>query len=325
MPKLEDKVSVIIPVYNTGQAAVKLVMQIAKGSYKNLELILVDDGSSDGSDKLIKEFIRQYKLKFKGKKVPDVKLLLKENGGVSTARNLGLEHATGKYIAFTDSDDSVDKDFYKKMVEAIRKYEDLKSRELRVALAVSGVHYVRLGTKHEKDIYCNEFKGRQPDESFKDYVLRSMYTDGRLYAVSNKLFRADIIKHFNIRFDESMTFAEDTKFALEYLTAANRVQYSRIEFVLEPLYHYNFGTPTSIVGDSSLSWGNWLKSYKDVEKFAGKKKSKKTEEYLNRIFLRWKVSHALAVARSNQSFGHKVQHIGFFKLILAELIVKFRR
>ena len=152
-----------------------------------------------------------------------------------------------------------------------------------------------------------------------------MYTDGRLYAVSNKLFRADIIKYFNIRFDESMSFAEDTKFTLEYLSAANRVHFSRIEFILEPLYHYNFGTPTSIVGDSSLSWGNWLKSYKDVEKFAGKKRSKRTEKYLNKIYIRWKISHALAVARSKQSFGHKVQHIGLFKLIIAEIIIKFRR
>lgn len=322
---MEDKVSVIVPVHNTGHAAVKLILSIAKGPYKNLEIILVDDGSTDDSAKFIKEFIRQFKIKYKNKSKIDIKFFEKENGGVSTARNLGLKHATGKYIAFTDSDDSVDKDFYKKMVDAIKKYEGLKSRDLRVALAVCGVHYTRLGTKHEKDIYVNEIKGRQPDETFRDYVLRSMYTDGRLYAVSNKLFRADIIKHFNIRFDESMSFAEDTKFTLEYLSAANRVHYSRIEFILEPLYHYNFGTPTSIVGDSSLSWGNWLKSYKDVEKFAGRKKSKKTEKYLDKIYLRWKISHALAVARSNQSFGHKVQHVGFPKLILAEIIVKFRR
>ncbi len=325
MSKLEDKVSVIMPVYNTGKEAVKLILSIVKGNYKNLEIILVDDGSTDDSCVFLKEFVRQYKIKFKGKKVPDLKLYEKENGGVSTARNFGLEKATGKYIAFTDSDDLVDKNFYRKMVEAIKKYENLKSRDLKVTLAVSGVHYKRLNTKHEKDIYCKEIKGRGPDESFKEYVLRLMYTDGRLYAVSNKLFRAEIIKQFNIRFDESMTFAEDTKFTLEYLAAADRVHYSRIEFVLEPLYHYNFGTPTSIVGNSSLSWGNWLKSYNDIEKFIGRKRSKKTKRYLNKIFLRWKVSHALAVARSNQSFGHKLQHLNLAKLIIAEIIIKFRR
>ena len=322
---MDEKVSIIMPVYNTGKEAMKLVLSIIKGSYKSLEIILVDDGSTDGSIELLKEFVRQYKLKFANKKVPVVKFVKKENGGVSTARNAGLRHATGKYIAFTDSDDSVDKDFYKKMVDAMnsKKIDDVKNK--KVALAVSGVHYKRLNTKHEKDIYCNKIKPKQTTETFKEYVLRMMYTDGRLYAVSNKLFRTDIIKHFNIQFDESMSFAEDTKFTLEYLNAADRIGYNRIEYVLEPLYHYNFGTPTSIVGDSSLSWGNWLKSYRDLEKFIGEKHSKRAEKYLHRIFLRWKISHSLAVARSNQSLGHKAQHVGALKLIPAEIIVKFRR
>ena len=322
---MEDKLSIIIPVYNTGKIAIKLVLSIVKGNYKNLEIILVDDGSTDESPKLLKEFVRQYKLKFRSKTKAEIKVFEKENGGVSSARNLGLKKVTGKYIAFTDSDDSVDKNFYKKMVEAIKKYEEYKSRDLKVALAVSGVRYKRLGTKHEKNIYTKKIKGRSPDENFKEYVLRAMYTDGRLYAVSNKIFRSDIIKHFNIRFDESMSFAEDTKFTLEYLNAANRVHFRRIEYVLEPLYHYNFGTPTSIIGNSSLSWGNWLKSYEDFEKFAGKKRTKRSEKYLRRIFLRWKVSHALAVARSSQSFGHKLQHINLAKLIFAEIVIKFRR
>ena len=322
---MKDKISVIIPVYNTGNAAIKLILSIVKGSYKNLELVIIDDGSTDDSSRLLTEFIRQYNLKFKNQTTPAIKLFKKINGGASTARNFGLKKITGKYVAFTDSDDLVDPKFYEKMLSALKKYENLKTKDLKVALAVSGVHYKRLNTKHKKNIYCNEIKGRAPDETFKEYVLRVMYTDGRLYAVSNKLFRADIIKHFNITFDEAMSFAEDTKFTLEYLAAAARVHFSRIEYVLEPLYHYNFGTATSIVNSSSLSWGNWMKSYQDFEKFAGKKRSKKTNKYLQRIYLRWKVSHALAVARSSQSFGHKMQHLNPLKLIIAEIIIKFRR
>ena len=314
-----------MPVHNTGEEAAKLILSILKGNYKALEIIVVDDGSTDDSAVILKEFTRQYNLKYNKEKSPTLKFFEKENGGVSSARNLGIKKATGKFIAFLDSDDSVDKNFYKKMVEALKKYDSLKSRDLKVALTVSGVHYKRLNTKHEKNIYCKEIRGRQPDETFKEFILRIMYTDGRLYAVTNKLFRADIIKHFNLEFDESMSFAEDTKFTLEYLSYANRVHYSRVEFILEPLYDYNFGTSTSIVGDSSLSWGNWQKSYNNIETFAGKKTTKNTKKYLRRIFLRWKISHALAVARSKQSFGHKLQHINILKLIPAEIIVKFRR
>lgn len=322
---MHDKISVIIPVYNTGKSAIKLILKITKSTYKKLELIVVDDGSTDDSLLLLKEFARQYKIKFKGKTVPEIRIFTKSNNGVSSARNLGISKATGKYISFVDSDDSIDEKFYEKMYKEITRYENLKSRDLKSALAVSGVHYTRINTKHAKNIYLNKVKGRMPDETFKDFILRLMYTDGRLYAVTNKLFRADIIKHFEVTFDESMTFAEDTKFVLNYLNFANRVHYTRIEFILEPLYFYNYGTPTSIVGDSSLSWGNWLKSYRDFEKFAGNKPTKLTKKYLKKIFMRWKVSHALAVARSKQSFGHKCQHVSFFKLVPAEIIVKFRR
>ena len=118
---MDAKISVIIPVFNTGKSAVRLILEIAKSSYKNLELLVIDDGSTDGSNKLLKEFTRQYKIKFKNKNVPELRFFEKENGGVSSARNFGLDRATGKFIAFTDSDDSVDKDFYKKMLTALTK------------------------------------------------------------------------------------------------------------------------------------------------------------------------------------------------------------
>ena len=320
---MDDKISIISPVYNTGKEAIKLILKILKSDYKNLEIILVDDGSTDDSAILLKELTRQYKLRSKSEAT--LKFYSKENGGASSARNFGIEKATGKYIAFTDSDDSIKKDFYKKLLSAIKKYEGLICSGIKVSMAVSGVHYKRVGKRKETDLYLDEVKGRTEEEGFEDYILRLMYMDGRLYAVNNKLFRTDIIKHFNIRFDETMMFAEDTKFVLNYLKVANKVLYSRIEFVTEPLYEYNYGTNTSTVGNTSLSWGNWQRSFADVEEFAGRRPSKLRKKYMKKIYLRWKVSHALAVARSNQTFGHKCQHVSIAKLIPAEIIVKFRR
>ena len=134
---MKDKISVIIPVYNTGNTAIKLILSIIKGSYKNLELVIIDDGSTDNSSRLLTEFIRQYNLKFKNQTAPAIKLFKKINGGASTARNFGLKNITGKYVAFTDSDDLVDPKFYEKMLSALKKYENLKTKDLKVALAVS--------------------------------------------------------------------------------------------------------------------------------------------------------------------------------------------
>lgn len=107
------KVSVIVPVYNTLECLERCVNSIIRQSYKNLELILVDDGSTDGSrefcDKLEKQDNR-------------IRVYHKENGGASSARNLGIRNAVGDYIGFVDSDDYIDADMYQMMMElAIEK------------------------------------------------------------------------------------------------------------------------------------------------------------------------------------------------------------
>ena len=97
------RVSVIIPVFNTAETAIKLVVSMLKGTYKNLEFILVNDGSTDDSLPLLKEFVRQFNISKRTSKSPvSIKLLNEANLGPSAARNYGLEKATGDYIAFID-------------------------------------------------------------------------------------------------------------------------------------------------------------------------------------------------------------------------------
>lgn len=104
----QNKISVIVPIYNTLDCLKRCVDSICRQTYSNLEIILVDDGSTDGTgalcDKLAVEDDR-------------IKVIHKENGGASSARNLGLQEATGSYIGFVDSDDYVDADVYAQMVE----------------------------------------------------------------------------------------------------------------------------------------------------------------------------------------------------------------
>src|SRR5574344_36616 len=320
-----DKISVIMPVYNTGEAAVRMLLSILKCGYKNLEIIVVDDGSSDESSAFIKEFIRQYNIKFGGPGFPMIKFFQKENGGPSSARNFGISKATGKYLIFSDSDDTVEKDFIQKLHDTIAKNDN--NEVTKVGLAGTAINYIRNAhdTKCKgRVLYNNHVKLLEKEESFVGFVLRLIYTDGRLYAVNNKIFRKSIIDQYNIRFDESINFAEDTKFVIDYLKAANHSGFSEIEFIPEPLYNYNFNTPTSIAANSSLSWGNWKHSFNYLIDWAGKDLTKSEMKALRLVYVRWKISHSLAVARSNQSFGHKMQHTNIFFLLPAEVIIKFR-
>ena len=107
---MEDLISIILPVYKVEKYIDKCMESLINQTYKNLEIILVDDGSPDNSGKLCDEW---------SKKDKRVKVIHKENGGVSSARNAGLDAATGDYIAFIDPDDWVDLETYEKMLNAI--------------------------------------------------------------------------------------------------------------------------------------------------------------------------------------------------------------
>lgn len=107
------KISVIVPVYNTLDCLERCVDSIRRQSYKNLELILVDDGSTDGSGQLCDKLEKMDNR---------IRVYHKENGGASSARNIGIRNAVGDYIGFVDSDDYIDTDMYQMMMElAIEK------------------------------------------------------------------------------------------------------------------------------------------------------------------------------------------------------------
>ena len=96
-------ISVIVPVYNTKKELPRCIESICKQTYKDLEIICIDDGSSDGSGQILEEFQA---------KDNRIQVIHKENGGESSARNTGLKMSAGEYIAFCDCDDWIDPDMY---------------------------------------------------------------------------------------------------------------------------------------------------------------------------------------------------------------------
>ena len=109
---MQDLISVIVPVYNIMDCLPKCVQSICGQTYTNLEILLVDDGSNDGTEKLVDELAQ---------KDERIRVFHKPNGGSSSARNLGIREAKGKYLGFVDSDDYIDAQMYEKLMECIQE------------------------------------------------------------------------------------------------------------------------------------------------------------------------------------------------------------
>lgn len=111
---MKPLISVIVPVYNIMEYLPRCVASLCAQTYENLEILLVDDGSTDGTSKLCDEL---------GKTDSRIRVFHKENGGSSSARNLGLAHSRGELVGFVDSDDYVEPDMYQLLQEALEKYQ----------------------------------------------------------------------------------------------------------------------------------------------------------------------------------------------------------
>ena len=317
---MKPLISVIIPIYNTGDSAVKLLNKLTKQSYENLEIICVDDGSKDGSFDLVAEFIRQSKLKNKNL---NMTILRQKNQGAAGARNLGLKKASGEYVTFIDSDDEVKKTHIEDLLKSLEK-------DPRDALSVCGYVYRRLRMQTEKKFFTNEIWTGVEDVNFRAYILSLLASDGRMYAAINKMFRLSVIKKAKVEFPVGWDFAEDTMFVLRYLKAAEEAGFNRIGIVLKANYIYNYGTETSTVASSSMKFNNWQKSFQNITKWAENKNDsaeikKLKQKWLKKLYLRFKISHALAVARSAMPLTKKWKYLNPVILPLASLAAKIRK
>ena len=317
---MKPLISVIIPIYNTGDSAVKLLNKLTKQSYENLEIICVDDGSKDGSFDLVTEFIRQSGLKNKNL---NMTILRQKNQGAAGARNLGLKKASGEYVTFIDSDDEVKKTHIEDLLKSLEK-------DPRNALSVCGYVYRRLRMQTEKNFFTNEIWTGLEEVNFRAYILSLLASDGRMYAAINKMFRLSVIKKAKVEFPVGWDFAEDTMFVLRYLKAAEEAGFNRIGMVLKANYIYNYGTETSTVASSSMKFSNWQKSFQNITKWAENKNDsaeikKLKQKWLKKLYLRFKISHALAVARSAMPLTKKWKYLNPVVLPLASLAAKIRK
>lgn len=205
-------VSVIVPVYKVEEFLPRCIDSILKQTYQNLEIILVDDGSPDNCGKICDE----YALKDER-----VKVIHKENGGLSSARNSGLEIATGEYVAFVDSDDWIDTTYVQTLKDVLEN----------TTSDMSACMFCRTkGEKAERRLF-NDIPEVITDEKFFSVLSENSFAG---YA-SNKLFKKDIIEKNGLRFDEKIFNGEDFPFVLEYVRFTEKTA-----FIKQDLYFYFF-------------------------------------------------------------------------------------
>lgn len=209
---MNGKLSVIIPVYNTGHYLYKALNSVVSQTYRNLEIIIIDDGSTDCSSDIYSEFA--------GK--DDRIMIYKEpNLGVSFARNNGLALSTGEYIAFFDSDDWIDETAYEEMLQLL---EDTGSD-----IVMCGYVNETENSKNKRAKYNITGTGVKPAEE----LLKDMFLD-RIYGFTcNKIFKREVIMQDNLLFDKNLLVLEDFCFLV-------RVFHSRPQFAYteKPFYHY---------------------------------------------------------------------------------------
>lgn len=196
----EAVVSVIVPVYNTGNFLRKCLDSLLDQQFNGVEIIVVNDGSPDNSQAIINEYIQKHPQEIKG--------LIKENGGLGSARNFGLQHALGEYIGFIDSDDYVKPDMFEKLYARAQKEN--------ADLVICNIDFVN---EHGELITTTDITSHK-DSSLSDKQYALKY--GRNEAF-NKLYHRDLFMKTGIRYPRG--WFEDYATTPLLIEAANKIAY----------------------------------------------------------------------------------------------------
>lgn len=214
-------VSIIVPVYNSEAYLNDCLDSITQQTLRNIEIICINDGSTDNSIKILKDY---------AEKDSRIAIIDKQNGGQASARNVGIKKASGEYIGFVDSDDWIDEHYFEKLYRV--------SKESKADMAMGDTKLFT--TQHNKKVTISSI-GKLINRIEKDIVdnvvdKRTILTIG---VVCDKLFLRAFINNNNIQFFEGL-FWEDTAFAIMTIIEANKICLVRDTF-----YHYRIHTAST--------------------------------------------------------------------------------
>lgn len=243
--KNEVLVSIIIPVFNSEKYLVECIMSICTQTYRNLEIIIINDGSTDGSPNILNTY---------AEKDTRVKVITIPNSGVSIARNTGLDCAKGTYISFVDSDDLIQNDMVERLVRAMENKD--------YGMAISGIRMCY--SKRKRIKYVNYLPGIDYVKNKEDFerTFPYFYQCKSYLSPCAKLYRRSIIEQRNIRFREHINLGEDMLFNYDYLGC----DFTSI-IINEPLYIYRIGEKNSLTQNYSKQrlFNNEMLFYESVK------------------------------------------------------------
>lgn len=195
-------ISVVIPIFNAGATIARCVSGILSQTFKEFELILVDDGSTDNSGAICDEYASNDKR---------IKVIHKSNGGVSTARNAGIEYANSEWISFIDADDIVSQNFLLDFSTTINEGCDL---------CIQGYKIIQTNGVLKEEVH---YENRQTNNIHALDILCDTFLPGTIW---NKCFKKALIEKHHLRFEERYRFREDEDFFLRYLQISNSVAFN---------------------------------------------------------------------------------------------------
>lgn len=208
------KVTIIVPVYNGEKYLYRCLNSIKIQEYSNIEVLILNDGSTDLTEKIANEYVE---------KDDRFKLINKINSGVSSTRNLGIEMATGYYIMFVDSDDYVADNFVSSMIE------NIQSDETSLCLCQFDLN---IPFMKNDDLIFHEVGSICTKEKVLFYLINS--STKCIYGfIWRGLYKKSILDNYQIRFEEKIKMSEDFLFLLEYINCCDK-----ISFCQEKLYTY---------------------------------------------------------------------------------------
>lgn len=241
---IQPKITVIIPVYNAERYIKRCLKSVTSQSYKNFEVILINDGSTDSSESIIKKYINADNR---------FRYFSQNNSGPSFARNLGIKKAKGDYLSFIDADDWVSPDYLEKLITPM----------LNNGTDLVCAGYYEVNPRFPKGLKLHDFREELFNKNINKKSFQSNLFNGVSGVLWGKLFKKEIFDCNNILLNPNLTLSEDLLAVLEYSRFIDKV------FIIpDAIYYYNR------LDESGLSRGLNLEKYlslkvffKEVERF----------------------------------------------------------